>query len=109
MDDYISRQAAVKVLNEVQSIANGEDVKKGVGLAIQQIKDFPTAMEPVRRGRWYKPKEYPRNSYRFICDNCQDVAYFVTGNNGKNHKEYSPKCGYRYCPNCGAMMEGADE
>ncbi len=65
--------------------------------------------EPERKmGRWYKPQGYPRDSYRFICDNCHNVAYFVTGNNGKKNKSDNPKCGYHSCPNCGAKMEGTD-
>lgn len=69
----------------------------------------PTAdVVEVKYGRWYKPKEYPRDSYRYICTACQEVAYFVTGNNGKKHKEDYPGCGYKFCPNCGADMGGAD-
>ena len=101
MDDLISRQEAI------DTAINLFDSAKAVMIRI--CKALPSAQPERERGEWYKPKEYPRDSYRYICSNCQDVAYYVTGNNGKKQKEDKPKCGYRFCPNCGAEMQKARE
>lgn len=49
---------------------------------------------PVVHGEWYRPKEWSTKTYRRLCTNCHDVAYFCGSGN------------YRYCPNCGAKMKG---
>lgn len=61
------------------------------------IKDAPTIeAEPARHGWWYKPQEWQTKAYKRLCSNCQDVAYYIgTGD-------------YRYCPNCGAKMDGGE-
>lgn len=98
MDDLISRAELFDELN-----CRGVPYNAEVNMV---INGMPSAQPERKTGRWYKPQGYPRDSYRFICDNCHDVAYFVTGNNGKKNKSDNPKCGYRYCPNCGADMRG---
>lgn len=98
MNDLISRQAAIDLCDWYDNPSMHDDLEK-----------LPSAQPERERGEWYKPKEYPRDSYRYICSNCQNVAYYVTGNNGKKQKEDKPKCGYRYCPNCGAEMQKARE
>lgn len=102
MRDLISRQAAINALDRIGSLDTDADRRYGR----QALEALPSAQPERKTGRWYKPQGYPRDSYRFICDNCHDVAYFVTGNNGKKNKSDNPKCGYRYCPNCGADMRG---
>lgn len=99
MDDLISRQDAIRIASGYCHPAN----------IAKELEKLPSAQPERERGEWYKPKEYPRDSYRYICSNCQNVAYYVTGNNGKKQKEDKPKCGYRYCPNCGAEMQKARE
>lgn len=49
-------------------------------------------IDPVKHGRWeYLGKHYGEDAY--ACSQCERVSF------GQ----------YRYCPNCGARMEGADD
>lgn len=106
MTDFVSRQAAINTIKNGfhWETVNGITAQAVLKQVIHDIEIMPSVQPERKRGEWYKPKEYPRDSYRYICSNCQDVAYYVTGNNGKKQKEDKPKCGYRYCPNCGADM-----
>lgn len=92
MDDLISRQAAIKALEDAgmtNYLATGDFY--GIINALTVIKNLPTA---EKRGKW------------------------IDGNEGKWNAVYFPKCSvcgtpfygietvrYHYCPNCGARME----
>lgn len=45
-------------------------------------------------GRWTKANNRPK-SYIYRCTNCGKEAYYCGSD-----------CGYKYCPNCFAKMEG---
>ena len=65
--------------------------------AVECIVDAPTidAVEVVH-GRWERANNRPK-SYIRKCSICGKEAYFCgTG------------CGYKYCPNCGAKMDGKE-
>lgn len=50
--------------------------------------------EAVRHGRWIA-ENIRKKSYLRQCSVCNKIAYFCgTG------------CSYKYCPNCGAKMDG---
>ena len=70
------------------------------------VKNAPTidAVEVVH-GRWLE--EGNSCSYIFHCSVCGGVAYFVHGK-GRGRNMERRFCGYRYCPNCGAVMKGAE-
>lgn len=51
----------------------------------------------VVHGRWKKANNRPK-SYIRVCSVCGKEAYFC----GKG-------CSYKYCPNCGAKMDGGEE
>lgn len=62
---------------------------------------YPSAdVQPVRHGRWARLEER-RGSYLFYCSECGGRAYYVHG-----IRKGDPVCGYHYCPNCGAKMDG---
>ena len=67
----------------------------GYARARSIVFETPT-IDPVKHGRWYRPREFQTKSYKRICTNCQDVAYYCGSGD------------YRYCPNCGAKMTGED-
>ena len=95
MNDYISRQDAIAEFSCCDLTPDG-----GIdaNYAIDFLEQMPSAdVRENVKGKWYIPKEYSRKTYRRICTNCLNVAYYCgTGN-------------YRYCPNCGADMRGDNE
>lgn len=66
------------------------------------INDAPT-VEPVKHGEWEEENTRTR-SMKFKCSVCGKIAYYP-----QNHHSADPKrCGYAYCPNCGARMDGRE-
>ena len=57
------------------------------------------------RGHWVEDNKRPRSS-QFRCSSCGGLAYFVQPTRGESWQKCCP---YRYCPNCGAKMGGADD
>ena len=88
-DDLISRQAAIKSLNQfrIESMLKHEDVSK-IWECEDAIMQCPSVQPEQKTGRWelaigYDPKR------RVMCDQCRKMAYEPS----------------KYCPNCGAKME----
>ena len=52
---------------------------------------------PVRHGRLVNANRRAK-TYQRICTVCGGIAYFC-----------GVGCSYKYCPNCGARMEGGDK
>ena len=90
MDEFISREETIKRIKEVYCAGcnsyNGVRCRAcGTGDAIDIIDDFPAAdVAPVRHGRWLLDGS---------CSECR-------ANPLTTHK--------KYCPNCGAKMDGGD-
>lgn len=94
MDEYIKKNDIVLNYRGLAKI-NPYDF---VGIAkyfTDQINEMPAAdVAPVRHGRWMRENNRVK-SYIRICSECRKIAYFCgTG------------CSYKYCPNCGAIMDG---
>lgn len=98
MAEYIEREAAIKRIQEIYCAGcnsyHGVRCRAcGTGDAIDIIEDFPTAdVAPVVHARWNIIKRMIENA---ICSNC-----------GRHFQSYYEA--YRYCPNCGAKMDGGD-
>lgn len=87
MDEYISRNEAIRAVQ--LSYGNYEATRKA-------IFELPAAdVAPVRRGRWALNKKYGD----YECSECGQGD--VKAMDFTNLK-------MRYCPNCGARMEGAE-
>jgi NADH pyrophosphatase NudC (nudix superfamily) len=98
MDEYISREAAVRYLKgfsekELNSRGNfGMITSSVLNKAERAISEMPTAdVQPVKHGRW-KLRCYGDYPY---CSSC---------NNEPKSREMT-----LYCPNCGARMDGDSE
>ena len=57
-----------------------------------------------KEGEWIEENRRPK-SYAFVCSECGRTAYDVQPTRG----EWSKRCRYAYCPNCGARMKGEQE
>nr|DAO70661.1 MAG TPA: hydrogenase/urease nickel incorporation protein [Caudoviricetes sp.] len=87
MDEYISRHEAIRAVQ--LSYGNYEATRKA-------IFELPAAdVAPVRRGRWALNKKYGD----YECSECGQGD--VKAMDFTNLK-------MRYCPNCGAKMDGAE-
>ena len=69
------------------------------------VKCAPTVdAEPVKHGHWVE-ENTRTHSMQFKCSVCGRIAYYP-----QNHHSTEPKrCGYAYCPNCGARMDGGED
>lgn len=99
MAEYIEREAAIEACcgdcNPAMCSCDCDEVAA--------IRYVPAAdVQPVRNGRWAR-LDKRRGSYLFYCSECGGRAYYVHG-----VRKSEPVCGYRYCPNCGAKMDGGE-
>ena len=99
MTDYIKRTDAVKIA-EKYGLANGSALGRHTGLAdciASEILSLPAAdVAPVRHGRWIKDE--------FFSDEV---------NNGEKCSQCGELIGWfgnlpKYCPGCGALMDGGN-
>ena len=84
MDEYIEREAAIRVVNGQSSLTMTRSS------LIDSIGKLPAAdVVPVVHGRWVEYQIPPI----ICCSNCD----WATGIEEKN---------FQHCPNCGAKMDG---
>lgn len=119
MDEYISKEKAIKELREVYEneypTASGDFDEYASHDVPNVLRNIPSAdVQPVKRGKWVW-KERHRNSYRVV----KGIDEYGKEGNLQIHEEYKeqvnycPECGKQgheiflnYCPNCGAKMDG---
>lgn len=97
--DMISRAAALEVINAVKSLAWSQSGKVLCGKMFSQIKDLPAVdAVPVVHGRWSEKRWITDDDWgvinhrAIVCSACKgEIA------DGEQT---------RYCPNCGARMDG---
>ena len=91
MAEYIERENAIAWFMPYAHA--GESIDADV--VISDIKGMKAAdVATVRHGRWMNANSRPKTYWR-RCTACGGLAYFC-----------STGCSYKYCPNCGAMMDG---
>lgn len=103
MDDLVSKKEVVAALTEFYHLRT--DIQQHTlltALARVGVTRSPSS------GRWEKPPWTPKHSYKFVCSECGETAYYVHGVNNSTQRR-KPFCGYRFCPNCGAAMETSDD
>lgn len=96
MAEYIDKNATVGILEAMSRSADCECIKKRLEKAAKRVSAIPTAdVAPVVHGCIVGSLEDGRYRRRFSC--CGEDATMIT-------QWAWPK----YCPNCGAKMDGGD-
>lgn len=89
MAEYIEREAICKACKNSGSECTGKDC---------EIPYIPAAdVAPVRHGRWVFDHMTGERAYYADCSECGNRKHFVDQEAVQKEK---------YCPNCGAKMEG---
>ena len=91
MAEYIEKETAIRALLN--------DAPEQVGYSREDAADCIRYMDAadvaqVRHGRWMNANSRPKTYWR-RCTACGGLAYFC-----------GIGCSYKYCPNCGARMDG---
>ena len=97
MDEYIKRETAVRMV----MAAKWEDGSDG-DMAMEIVASAPTAdVAPVVHGRWLGEGDgYADGEIVFDVWHCSECDYCI--DDGTDDPSMLP----RYCPNCGAKMDG---
>lgn len=113
IDDYISRETVLKKLQmqlldlevdqdkgEYSELCENRGAREALEEAIYDIRVLKAAdVQPVIHAYWIElPKALNTNENPCKCSNCGHVLSFMN---------YYPKS--KYCPNCGARMDGDAE
>ena len=94
MGDLISRQAAIKAIEDLQDCYNGFSDTYDKACIIGVIEEVPP-IEPIKHGTWGE------NIYGYRkCSVCGRVTQV---------DECMREPLYLYCPNCGADMRGGED
>ena len=99
MAEYIEREALEVELNHRLNFLMGENGEydhytSGFDEAVTRVENFPAAdVAPVQHGKWLY------GDYYDIGDVCSECDW--------DSKMTHPS--YRYCPNCGARMDGGED
>lgn len=102
MSDYIDRQVAIKDVYAIHTFDTEYDAALIDRLDVRYVlEDLPSAdVEPVRHGRWIDailPNDKDGLPIQ-VCNQCN--TFFPLAYTGGGH---------RYCPNCGARMDGEQD
>lgn len=100
MTDTISRSMMIRALTG--NILFAEDEIDLIKEVIDMIETAPALdVAPVVHARWIDMQEDDYTEGMWRCSNCCSDRYFDC---------FLPsQMGVRYCPNCGAKMDGGDE
>lgn len=111
MSEYITRERALEILNDIGgcgaepgSYTAGWD--EAINAAYEAIQDEPAAdVAPVVHGEWLNID----GDYTFAaCSICETAYEVATEEEAEKGLWDAFMCSYRYCPNCGAKMDGKE-
>lgn len=97
MDEYIKREEAIKIAESYKP-QNGSSFCRNRGIAdyiAEDISMIPSAdVAPVRHGHWIKTGSYACGENEYLCSECKETEWRTSAFRLK------------YCPFCGAKMDG---
>ncbi len=98
MSDYISREAAIKLLAKV-GVEVPDSKRRTVAKCINEIELLSAAdVEPVRHGRWERTDDDWNSLATIQCSACGGEWCFEVD-------EDVQLLEYNYCPGCGCKMD----
>lgn len=103
MAEYIERDAICYQLKKQERI---DGQPRAIRRARRIVADFPAAdVVPVRHGRWFLDGDYEYIN----CSECLHPFYmgFDTSSDARQYLAREER--WKYCPNCGAKMDGSEE
>lgn len=99
--ELIDRDKLIEILAEMQGRCATKAALVQNSKIWQQVKDMPTVeAEPVRHGKWKQWDSYGFED-TYECTACGESFVLIEGTPITN--------GYKYCPLCGAKMDGEEE
>lgn len=97
MKEYIEREALIKMVKEKSTTRFDWSESVDIEDLIPAIKDIPAAdVAPVRHGEW-KIIDKTVHGVEAECSECKYQIIFGMSHIG------------RYCPDCGAIMDGGNK
>lgn len=88
-----------QLLDDTQT---ADKIMHGLYRAEQALKDAPTIdAVPVRRGEWSNRRTWTHDG-EWYCTACDKEITIYMGEKRGNDR-------YKYCPNCGAIMDGEQD
>lgn len=109
MAEYIEREAVEKFIEDG---LNNPDKEKAFGhdaiKIMSEVHFMPAAdVAPVVHGRWiYDENATDWGIGGYICSECKNKNNNLPCNRVKTVRMFS---GAKYCPNCGAKMDGSED
>ena len=96
MDDYISREAALTALQD-------SDLFNTTERQLRAIRELPAAdVAEVVHGEWLRADDDWNSLTTIQCSLCSEEWRFETDDDVS-------LLNYKYCPNCGARMDGGKD
>lgn len=108
MGDLIDRNGAVEILRAKANITVCMDIQMGYESSARIIEHIPAVdAEPVRHGKWiWNENGMDWNIGAWVCSECG-----MRNENIHSDMKLNPYiwAGTKYCPNCGARMDGGEK
>lgn len=103
MDDLISRQAAIEVIDAVFPVdpmksEYAQGIACGAALAKTYVEQLPSAQPERKNGEWIHKPDIYLDEQTWECSECGEPWIFIEGTPSENNANF--------CPNCGADMRG---
>lgn len=89
--DTISRQAAIGTVKHLREVCDTDDINDYYDLMLEAFNVLPPAQPERKTGKWNRDAD--------------GLVWCGTCSYGKERSDKRP---YRFCPNCGVMMEEGD-
>ena len=106
MSDYIKREDATEVYSKLYWMHEGLlNFKEELGKVYDEILSIPSSdVAPVRHGHWDVREPMPMHDIKvnlswgnwYVCTGCGFATTAIEGHITQ----------YKYCPSCGARMDG---